>query len=151
VLCVPREGRITYTLAPPGPTTSLNCMSPAFGKATITGRGEGTSIRQNGRDVPHSILCLLPMARFCQDTLNGLHHLRVDLLPRRDDVNIPAERAAEAKVKRTPKMIRDDSASPGGVIWCTTRRSKRIPSTIGLGGASALQLPCPKTARTRMY
>jgi len=35
----------------------------------------------------------------------------VDLLPRRDDAKIPAERAAETKVKRTPKIIRYDSAS----------------------------------------
>jgi len=37
-----------------------------------------------------------------QHSLNGLYHLRMHLLPRRDNTKIPAERAPKAKVERTP-------------------------------------------------
>ena len=109
VFCVPpslpREGRITYTLdcAPGAYRFSTSYVASLRERATITGFSPvatGSPIGQNGRNVPHSI--------HCQHRLNGLYHLRVDLLP--------AKRAAEAQVKRTPKIFRDDSAS---LLVCT--------------------------------
>lgn len=48
---------------------------------------------------------------FRQHSLNAIYHLRVDLLPRGDHTKIRAERAPKTKVKRTPTVIGDDSAS----------------------------------------
>lgn len=48
---------------------------------------------------------------FRQHSLNAIYHLRVNLLPRGDHTKIRAERAPKTKVKRTPTVIGDDSAS----------------------------------------
>jgi hypothetical protein len=69
--------------------------------------------------------------KLCQHRLNGLYHLRVGLLPCRDDAKIPAECAAETKVKRTPRIIQDHSASlfeerPRGVILKTHNPPRTI-------------------------
>jgi len=42
--------------------------------------------------------------------MNDFYHLRMYLLPRRDDTKILAECAAQAKIEWTPPRIRDDPA-----------------------------------------
>ena len=48
-----------------------------------------------------------------QDGLNGLDYLSVDLLPRRDNTKILAERASETKIEWATFQIRDD---PSGLL-----------------------------------
>jgi hypothetical protein len=79
-------------------------MPPACvnGLQPVREAGSPGPIGGNGGNVRRLLPALSLRRRFCQHRLNGLYDLHVDLLPRCDDAKVPAERAAEAKVKQTP-------------------------------------------------
>jgi hypothetical protein len=93
-----------------------------------------------------------------QHSLNGLYHLRMHLLPRRDNTKIPTERAPKAKVERTPARIRDDAAGlfdeerPRRVVLARTMESlSKAKQSKKRGGRKRRLIPQSTHARTQIF